>query len=552
MARYSERWEITVSHDGLNKFRVVSGPDKWIVEEKARRQQAIWDDQWERKQANEKKRLARELLKADKQEKRRIAQRRSDEAIKQISEAENLLKHTLSIDDAIDWDELKSKTPFSEPTPKKLPKIPAPVKPASSDFDPKIGFFDIIIPGRKKEKNRIAREKFSAAVVEWQKTKKTIGRRNQANITAWEEQHQNWEERKKRYESEVRAEHEAVNRLAEAYKIGELSAIEQYVDLVLSKSSYPDWVPREWQMQFESDTGRLLLDLSLPEMDAIPNTQAVRYIQVRDSIEEKYLSKRAQIDLYDSVIYQIIIRTIHEVFESDRLEGHIGSIVLNGIVEFIDPATGKSTTNCIATVEVDVDEFSQINLEYVEPKACFKALKGVSAAKLDRMASVPPLAILDRSDRRFVNSQNIAEHLVEGDNLAAMDWQEFEHLIRQVFEYEFSTPGSEVRVTQGSRDGGVDAIAFDPDPIRGGKIVIQAKRYTNTVGVDSVRDLYGTVMAEGATKGILVTTSQYGPDARKFATGKPLTLIDGPNLLYLLGKSGIDGHIDLKAAKAKS
>jgi len=25
-------------------------------------------------------------------------------------------------------------------------------------------------------------------------------------------------------------------------------------------------------------------------------------------------------------------------------------------------------------------------------------------------------------------------------------------------------------------------IAFDPDPIRGGKIVIQAKRYTNVVG----------------------------------------------------------------------
>lgn len=36
-------------------------------------------------------------------------------------------------------------------------------------------------------------------------------------------------------------------------------------------------------------------------------------------------------------------------------------------------------------------------------------------------------------------------------------------------------------ITQASRDGGVDAIAFDPDPIRGSKIVIQAKRYTNTV-----------------------------------------------------------------------
>ncbi|MEH2489481.1 restriction endonuclease [Bradyrhizobium sp. AZCC 2230] len=91
---------------------------------------------------------------------------------------------------------------------------------------------------------------------------------------------------------------------------------------------------------------------------------------------------------------------------------------------------------------------------------------------------------------------------------------------------------------EASRDGGVDAVAFDPDPIRGGKIVIQAKRYTNTVDVSAVRDLYGTVMAEGATKGIIVTTSGFGPDAHRFAKGKPLTLLDGNNLLYLLAKHG--------------
>ena len=104
-------------------------------------------------------------------------------------------------------------------------------------------------------------------------------------------------------------------------------------------------------------------------------------------------------------------------------------------------------------------------------------------------------------------------------------------------------------MTQASRDGGVDAIAFDPEPIRGGKIVIQAKRYTNTVDVSAVRDLYGTVMAEGATKGILVTTSGFGPDAHRFAKGKPLTLLDGNNLLYLLAKHGTVARIDLVEAK---
>ena len=137
----------------------------------------------------------------------------------------------------------------------------------------------------------------------------------------------------------------------------------------------------------------------------------------------------------------------------------------------------------------------------------------------------------------------------EDDNLAVMHWEDFEHLIRELFEKEFGAHGGEVKVTQASRDGGVDAVIFDPDPIRGGKIVVQAKRYTNTVGVAAVRDLYGTVINEGAMKGILITTSDYGPDAFHFAKDKPLTLMNGANLLYLVEKHGKKARIDLKEAK---
>ena len=121
--------------------------------------------------------------------------------------------------------------------------------------------------------------------------------------------------------------------------------------------------------------------------------------------------------------------------------------------------------------------------------------------------------------------------------------------MRELFEREFTERGGDVKVTQSSRDGGVDAVAFDPDPITGGKIVIQAKRYTNTVGVGAVRDLYGTTMNEGASKGIIVTTSDYGSDAHKFASDKPITLLSGSHLLHLLEKHGIRAKIDLSEAK---
>src|SRR5206468_8457072 len=155
----------------------------------------------------------------------------------------------------------------------------------------------------------------------------------------------------------------------------------------------------------------------------------------------------------------------------------------------------------------------------------------------------------NKEDKRFVASYGVVETLGKSCNLASMDWLDFENLIREIFGKEFGSYGGEVKLTQSSRDGGVDAIAFDPDPVRGGKIAIQAKRYTNVVGVSAVRDLYGTVMNEGATKGLLVTTATFGPDAYEFAKGKPLTLLDGGNLLHLLEKHGHRAKIDLKEAK---
>jgi restriction system protein len=144
------------------------------------------------------------------------------------------------------------------------------------------------------------------------------------------------------------------------------------------------------------------------------------------------------------------------------------------------------------------DEFLAIDLARVDPKSCFKTLKGVSAASLASLAPIAPIMELNREDRRFVEGRASVGNLDEETNLAEMDWEEFEHLVRELFDKEFSSRGGEVRVTQSSRDGGVDAVAFDPDPITGGKVVIQAKRYTKTVGVAAVRDLYGTTLNEGA------------------------------------------------------
>ena len=61
--------------------------------------------------------------------------------------------------------------------------------------------------------------------------------------------------------------------------------------------------------------------------------------------------------------------------------------------------------------------------------------------------------------------------------------------------------------------------------------------------MSAVRDLYGTMMNEGANKGILATTSGYGPDAFKFASDKPIELVDGGGLIFLLQEVDMPARI---------
>ena len=324
--------------------------------------------------------------------------------------------------------------------------------------------------------------------------------------------------------------------------------IAQYCDLVLSNSEYPDWMSKEWELDYIPETRTVVVEYSLPSLEQLPTLVSVRYVQSRDDLVEKHCSDAQRRRLYDGLIYQIALRTVHELFEADAVDA-IEAVVFNGKVTSIDPATGHRSTACIVSLQAKATEFEAINLAQVEPKACFKALKGVGSSKMHTLTAVAPILQMRRDDGRFVSAREVVNTVDESVNLAAMDWDDFEHLIRELFEQEFRSGGGEVKVTQASRDGGVDAVAFDPDPIRGGKIVIQAKRYTNTVGVAAVRDLYGTVMNEGATKGILVTTSDYGPDAYAFARDKPISLLNGANLLHLLEKHGTRAKIDIAEAR---
>lgn len=325
--------------------------------------------------------------------------------------------------------------------------------------------------------------------------------------------------------------------------------LENLILTVLNNSLYPERFNKKIDVQYEENSKLAIINYKLPNTTGIPKVIKYSYDEIFDRLNGTEMKIKDFNNYYESVLFQITLRTIKEVFtvyNDDKIE----SVVFNGMVEDINRKTGNNFSSCIISVMTSREDFEKINLSQVSPKDCILYLKGIFSGSLHQLAPVKPIMDINKEDRRFTYNKEILSKLNEGVNLAEMDWEDFEHLVRELFEKMFSSDGSEVKVTQASRDGGVDAVAFDTDPIKGGKFIIQAKRYNNVVPVSAVRDLYGTVINEGAIKGILVTTSYYGNDSREFSKDKPITLIDGANIVYLLNKYGYKTHIELKKNKS--
>lgn len=338
---------------------------------------------------------------------------------------------------------------------------------------------------------------------------------------------------------QVAAQHAEINAFQKDLAAGSPVAIVNYFTMVLESSDYPEGFPQRTKVAYVPESKQLVVEYDLPSLDVVPSVSTYKYTKSKDVVSETARPLAQRKALYTSIIAQITLRTLYELFKADRME-YLGNIVFNGCVASIDKGTGRPVRTCVVTVRTSREMFLQFNLSHVDPQACLTVLNASVSKSPTELVPVRPVLDFNMVDPRFIEESDILSGLDQRPNLMELTPSEFESLITNLFQ----KMGLETRQTQASRDGGVDCVAFDTRPIFGGKVVIQAKRYKNTVGVSAVRDLYGTVQNEGASKGILVTTSGYGQASYDFAEGKPLELLSGSNLLYLLSENaGIEAKI---------
>lgn len=450
--------------------------------------------------------------------------------------SDGIIQQTLEIDDTVAFDSLKPKyLPPKYSIPNELKDLP--VEPRELDFIKALGpmpFWAKIFKSSKikweihLEETRLFFERFHS---EWDNKVKTLQKLREEDI----EKHSKLVNK---YDEEYGAKISEINDFEKAYLGRDEEAVVAYASMVLERSEYDFEWNRNFDLGYNSESKEMIVQFELPLISIVPTVEEYKYVKAKNEIVEKLRKPKEIQTAYSRLICSLALRTIHELVESDQADA-ISIIDFNGYVNSIDEKTGKNVSPVLLSISVSKDFFNELVLDKIDP---IKAVKNISSSfspSPSELLPVKPIREFSMVDKRYVPEQDVASSMDSRPNLMELNPFEFENLVSNLF----SKMGLETKQTRSSKDGGVDAIAFDLRPILGGKVVIQAKRYKNTVGVSAVRDLYGTMINEGAAKGILVATSGYGPDAYEFSNSKPIELIDGNGLLYLLDQVGIKAKI---------
>ena len=374
----------------------------------------------------------------------------------------------------------------------------------------------------------------------------------QGEFEARKLQHRQAEEQRLRALASARAEHERI--VAEerakaaahnadiearqaAFISGDPEAVEWFVSRVLDGSRYPEGFPRRHQVAYRPENGDLVVEFELPSQEVIPRERGYRYVKSRDVVDPLPRPEAEIKQRYAQLIACVALRTLHEIFCATPADV-VAAILFNGRVSTIDRTTGKPDRPHLLSVSAERPKFMDLVLAEVEPAACVKKrLNALVSPNPFDMEAIEPFITFDLRRFRFTDDLDVVAGLDSRPNLLKLSPTEFEHLVRQLF----IAMGTEAWTTIPSKDGGVDAVATSKSLFFGGVCLIQAKRWTGIVGLESVHALTGVMADHNATTGVLVTTSWFGRASEQFAQRNRITLINGAELKHLIKeKLGID------------
>ena len=340
--------------------------------------------QLSRASAAERNRLEKEAREAHFADMEAEAEERNLKLTEVYAEIDSLLATTLELDDYIDLERFRvvAKHPPFERSDLEVPipapgPIPDPPQPNFVAPDPPKGLAWLF--GRRKHATAVvkAQESHEQSLAQWRAKLEQIPTRRQAALEAHAhaeaERVAALEAARARYakecatrEAEATERNRQLDDLIASLGYGTPKAVQEYISIVLSNSVYPEHFAVTHEFAFEPSSAELRLHALVPGPDKIPAIKAYKYTRSTDEITSTSLSQKVCRDRYASAVHQVALRSIHEVFESDR-RALIKTISLEVGTETVDPATGRQTYLPFVVVSAERESFLKFNLSGVVP-----------------------------------------------------------------------------------------------------------------------------------------------------------------------------------------
>lgn len=198
-----------------------------------------------------------------------------------------------------------------------------------------------------------------------------------------------WEKRKEQYYKDQSDFNNKIDLMREEYLQKKPHSIIENCDLVLNNSKYPDYFPKTYELDYNPDKEHLIIDFCLPQIESLPRTKSVKYVKTEDNFKETSISNTALNQLYSSVVFQVAIRTVHEIFEADVVNA-ISTVCFNGYVD-------NDKIEYIISYQADKETFNKLNLKGLDCKETIKNYKGKFTAKL---TEIEPLMKIEHKTKQ--------------------------------------------------------------------------------------------------------------------------------------------------------
>jgi restriction system protein len=286
------------------------------------------------------------------------------------------------------------------------------------------------------------------------------------------------------------------------------------------------------------------VEVALPGVEVIPTVSELQHLSESDEVAVRPRGAAQVESLYSSVVAQVMLRTLHELFDSDG-NAWLETVTLNGMTT--QAADGRPDRRvCLVTVRASRSQFAALNLTQQDPRANLAELGTVVLYSGQRQE---PLCELSAGDPSHIVETDVLTDLDQRLDVVDLTAGQFEHLVHQLLD----KMGLHLKHIHPSQDGVVDCLVFDARPVLGGDVVVHALRHVRTLDVWTVQKLHRAVTDSGASKGILITTAGIDATSHAYASGKPLELIDGAGILDLIAQhTGIRARLPQEPRTANS